>query len=449
MRYTSVQKNLQRLVERRGHQGSRVFRGVQVAHHYNSFGWPDKERAFSKQGTRILFIGDSFLQVRSTQNVAQRVETNLRLHDEDVEIINLSEDATSPRDYRYRLFEFAFDYEPDHIMVFLYGANDLSRTYKHRPYAPKPFYITPTAVRILRSTGRYPEDVLQTLDELERQHQQFPRKEDLLAALDEYGLSIGDRAFVYFVTFAYSAAPSEGFPLERVAPHTLTRLTKLWETVFPNTATARRQSGWRNRYEAFQRLTTFPREKQLRLIAEQAAQKNKQSDPQLFLDKLQEIDSVWLDELLAGPDMTIFLWPAIKKFVLDQPEFKDPQPEAVEALIEQHLKLFGEFVEQSERHGIGISFVLIPEASQVDEGFYRFWLPVFDFRQWKAVAHANTSALAQQLPSLAPTLYLMEHKEQLSDSYWRFDGHWNERGNAVVADIVTDYLLRNLEKIER
>ena len=139
--------------------------------------------------------------------------------------------------------------------------------------------------------------------------------------------------------------------------------------------------------------------------------------------------------------MTYFLWPAITKFDLDKPaRYWGSRGDKVEETVDEYMKLFLNMQDEARSRSIKLTFVLIPEASMVDEQFYQFWLPLFEFREYQKAHHEVFTALAEILPDFAPVINLLDFPNRFSDAYWHFDGHFNETGNAAAAEIVTDYL---------
>jgi hypothetical protein len=93
----------------------------------NSWGMRDRERSLAKPaGTyRALFIGDSFVESRFTPltlpaAVMQRLDPSERR----IEGVNLGVSATDPRSYYFRIRDVALDLQPDALLVFIYAGND-------------------------------------------------------------------------------------------------------------------------------------------------------------------------------------------------------------------------------------------------------------------------------------------------------------------------------------
>lgn len=127
-RPTHAQELLIEQLRRRHEEITTPYHGsLFMAGRANELGWMDREHDFAKKTRRVVFIGDSMLEVRSRRRLASRVED--LFHDSrPLEVVNLSMTGSDPKDYRFRLNEYAFDYHPEHIFVFLYGPNDFELT---------------------------------------------------------------------------------------------------------------------------------------------------------------------------------------------------------------------------------------------------------------------------------------------------------------------------------
>jgi hypothetical protein len=92
----------------------------------NSWGMRDRERTVAKlPGTfRAVFVGDSFVESRFTpSSVPAAVEQRLASEDR-IETVNLAVGATDPRSYYYRIRDVALDLKPDVVLLFIYAGND-------------------------------------------------------------------------------------------------------------------------------------------------------------------------------------------------------------------------------------------------------------------------------------------------------------------------------------
>jgi hypothetical protein len=85
--------------------------------------------------------------------------------------------------------------------------------------------------------------------------------------------------------------------------------------------------------------------------------------------------------------------------------------------------------------------VLIPEASMVDDGFRRFWSGMPQFWDQVRGTHWVQEALARELKGRIDIVDLAEHRNLLQDAYWPLDGHFNEKGQAAVAELLAQRFL--------
>ncbi|MBF0556165.1 MAG: SGNH/GDSL hydrolase family protein, partial [Nitrospirae bacterium] len=418
------------------------FRGAVHRETFNSLGWPDKEHLPEEVGKRrIVFIGDSFLQVRSTHNAAWLVEERLKPVNKDIEIINLSQDDTDPVDYRFRFHEFAFDYNPEHIVIFICLANDLDIDYKYTPYKHAPFYVSDHA--ILYMAGRTDRKILRELIRLKNDNVLFSSKGELLNALKPFNMPINELNFIYLAVAAHSnKSHGRPFPLESRFPKLLAALCQLWQDrFFIGAAPSLKAKGAAK--EDYRRYTagySLPKERRLRYMAEIVAKNNK-ANPEDIVNKLTHLGGGFLEEFLQEPDMTYLSFPAIEKYVYNVPaRFEQPSAQAVTQAIDNYILLFKELQAEAGRRNAGLTFVLIPEASSLDEEHYHFWLPMIDFREKLSTIHALANELSARLPAVAHTIDLNNYKNEFNMGYWHFDGHWNDKGNAATAAIVSSYL---------
>jgi hypothetical protein len=93
----------------------------------NSWGMRDTERTIDKPAGafRAVFVGDSFVESRFTPlSLAAAVKQHLPATDSRVEAIGLGVPGTDPRSYYYRIRDVALKISPDAILLFFYAGND-------------------------------------------------------------------------------------------------------------------------------------------------------------------------------------------------------------------------------------------------------------------------------------------------------------------------------------
>lgn len=438
--YSKAQITLQRLMGRRVTIKDTRFRGEVHRETFNSLGWPDKERMPDAPGKRqIVFIGDSFLQVRSVHNAAWLVEERLRHDNNDIEVINLSQDDTDPVDYRFRFYEFAFEYNPAHIVIFLCLANDLDINYRYTPYKHEPFYVSDQAILYLAS--RVKRSVLHELIRLKNSNMLFKDKGGLIGALRAFKLPVNELKFIYLAVTAHSSnSHGRPFPLEERFPKISAALCQLWQNSFKLAAPSLQiRAAAKEEYQKYAATYSLPKQQRLTAVAKLIA---KQNNPELIVTKLSLLDGGFLGEFVEEPDMTYISFPAIEKFVYNVPaNFETPSKQAVTEAIDNYILLFSELMAEAARRNVPLTFVLIPEASLIDEDYYHFWLPMLDFREKLGPIHALGTELSVRLPAVAHTIDLNNFKKDFNSGYWHFDGHWNHKGNDAAAAIVSSYLI--------
>ncbi len=451
-KYSPFQLKLQRLLKRRLTERLSKRRGVFMYERYNSLGWPDKERSFEKKGKRIVCIGDSFLEVRSSKNLPERLELMLQSTKEHIEVLNLSLAETSPEDYRFRFYEFALDYQPDHVLLFIYGGNDAMPYYTYTPYEHNPFSVSVQAVMFLSAIKAIPKKVILQLSGLMKNQTRFKNRQDFFKHLGQVNISRSDMQFVYLVVNAYSVPLMEKpFPFSTIAPNTLTRLALLWHQNFTINAGLKKTNEdsdkepemptWKDLQSKFNKVFALAKEKRLESISKLAAEYNRMTDYSLFLEKLENQDPRFLEELISEPDVTYLLWAALSKSVLNKPEYPVPSKAVIDRATYNYMLYFQEMKNEADRLGVQFSVVLIPEASLGDDDFYRFWLPLIDFRKYFSIRNAVFSKLAVNLKTVSPVINLLDDpQDRLFEGYWHFDGHWNEKGNKNVAETLYAYL---------
>jgi hypothetical protein len=92
----------------------------------NSWGIRDQERTIARlPGTsRAIFVGDSFVESWFTPlSLSAAVEKRLP-EQPRIEAVNLGVGGTDPRSYYYRIRDVALDLHPDAVLLFIYAGND-------------------------------------------------------------------------------------------------------------------------------------------------------------------------------------------------------------------------------------------------------------------------------------------------------------------------------------
>jgi hypothetical protein len=99
-----------------------------IAEPYNSWGMRDSEHTLAKPagaGARTLFVGDSFVESTFTPlSLPAAVERRVAAVGSKIEAINLGIPGTDPRSYYYRIRDVGLKLSPDAILLFVYAGND-------------------------------------------------------------------------------------------------------------------------------------------------------------------------------------------------------------------------------------------------------------------------------------------------------------------------------------
>lgn len=108
---------------------------------FNSAGFLDRERHFKKPDNcvRVLFIGDSFLEIWGSSIVPVCEELVSSQVNKNIEFINMGESNTDPVDYYWTLKKAGIRLAPDLIIIFVTETNDFSADLKFRSI----IYIAP------------------------------------------------------------------------------------------------------------------------------------------------------------------------------------------------------------------------------------------------------------------------------------------------------------------
>lgn len=114
-----------------------------------------------------------------------------------------------------------------------------------------------------------------------------------------------------------------------------------------------------------------------------------------------------------------------------------------ERLGVEYAKLVMEMHDAARRQSVRFTVVLIPEASMADGAFRRFWSGMPEFWEQLRGNHWVQQALARELKGRVAVVDLAEFPETLQDAYWPLDGHFNEKGQAAVAELLVQHLTRD------
>ncbi|MBX3166510.1 MAG: hypothetical protein KF760_03820 [Candidatus Eremiobacteraeota bacterium] len=407
----------------------------------NELGWMDRNHEFAKKPRRIVFIGDSMLEVRSRRRLALRVEDRFR-KSRPVEVINLSMTGSDPKDYRFRLNEYALDYHPDHIFIFLYGPNDFELTPPYEAYRPRAIRVTPGTIEAVRQLGLPPE-VLRRLEAL--QGIVYPDRPGFLQAVGGR-LTQTQSQLLYTAAVAYSDAETRTF-----LHSTWTRLKSLGVKAVELASLGLKALGrpvpnfpdpqWWSRPEFKEQEKTvykLPRQQRLRALAELYArnmhypagpvyQLLRKQTPEMQAWLVEEQDMLWFLavplnrlsglELTPGPEDD-----GLRRFNADR--------------VEMYGRLLREMSETAEKHGSRLTYVFIPTPGLADRDFIHFWKgkpPT----EWSAQSYSRVLSKVSGRVSL---IDLGREPDRFRGGYWPLDGHWTDRANDIAADILAEFI---------
>jgi len=422
---TNAQKLLIEQLRRRNEELTTPYHGsLLVPGRANDLGWRDRDHAFAKKGKRILFIGDSMLEVRSRQRLASRIEARL-----PVEVVNLSIEGSDPLDYRFRLHEYAFDYQPDHIFVFLYGPNDFALTPPFEPYRPPPVRVTGQTLASAPSTG-LPPATLKRLRQLIG-HTYLDRK-SLLEAVGGQ-LSRKQQHLLYTLAVAYSDAETRR-PLQSTRSRFVNLATRLVECGTTTDGPFFPDPQWWSS-PAFEQkqaqIYRLPQPARLPALAQLYAES--MGVPPEQVEQFLRSQTPQLQTWLTGePDKLWFLAIPLNRLSPTLSPPNPPQP----IQLEVYERLLTEMTQTAQTHGCKLTYVFIPTPGEADPDFNAFWA---NSPPTEASAPAYRAVL-KQIQGRLSVIDLATPPNQFRGGYWPLDGHWTDHGNEVAADILVDFL---------
>jgi hypothetical protein len=98
-----------------------------LADPYNSWGMRDSEHTVAKPAgaVRAVFVGDSFVESPFTPlSVPASVERLMSAEGSKIETVDLGVSGTDPRSYYFRIRDVVLKLSPDAILLFIYAGND-------------------------------------------------------------------------------------------------------------------------------------------------------------------------------------------------------------------------------------------------------------------------------------------------------------------------------------
>jgi len=455
-RYPEFQVALQDQLLRRSTKASRMFRGVELNQNANNLGFIDRDHANDSVQKRVVFIGDSFLESMSSEPLSLRAEKLVKKAGCNVDIVNLSKVDTQPDpDYRHRLHELAFDYNPDQIYVFIYVGNDLHRRYRYTDYSHQLYRVRERAVAYLRR-AEMDDRVLTKLERLRDSRAIFSTKADLLQHFEDLGLATSQNNLIYLACLAYTQSAGSSL-FVRLWPRAIDRsgiallaLSDGWKKVRRRFLSSKHKGSaipWPQLSDRYKAIYDLPRGKRKEAIARFVAHEYfRVNEAGPYLVALDSLNSQFINTLIDESAPPGLLFKGLSSMVAGTTLGKPVKMSQVHRDADAYVRLFKEFQFVAATHGAELTVVLIPVAAHGDEAFYEFWKPLLDVRGYYQSRKASYMAVLERLAGVVRTIDLMAFSEEFRDGYWKFDGHWNEKGNDAAAHIVADSIIGAFER---
>jgi SGNH hydrolase-like domain, acetyltransferase AlgX len=345
----------------------------------NSWGMRDRERTVAKlPGTfRTVFVGDSFVESRFTPlSVPAAVEQRLTTKD-GIEAVNLAVAATDPRSYYYRIRDVALNIEPDAVLLFIYAGNDFVAANQGYSIWPRLVDESPGGSLVGSIMPRTNWLLVNRLD---------------LAA---------------FFKSRTKAPPND----EEMLYAAVTAL----------------QDERLKRVVAYAKNYHFPELPEGQIAEVLSRGDDRFLNIALPHDGEQEYLLDWMFDTLMSWETSNFDVAANRQ---DAARLADNgEVEATASWIEATDRLL-------RSHGIPLLVFLAPVGS-VDPDYADFWKPWPRAYSWNYICDERDTRLASSLAkSGIRYVDLRENLANIPGTYRKLDGHWSQKGEAIVADRV-------------
>jgi hypothetical protein len=344
----------------------------------NSWGMRDSERTIEKPpgAWRAIFVGDSFVDSRFTPlslpaAVQQRTEPSHK-----IEAVNFGVAATDPRSYYYRIRDVAVELQPDAVLLFIYAGNDFMAPNSGYSILPSWVDESPGGALLGLIMPRTNWLVVNRLDLaafFQSRIKAPPRDDEMLyAAIISPPEERQKRIISYVKTYVYPDLPEEK----------IAEILSRGDNRFFNIA--------------------LPQ---------------KEGEQEYLLD--------WM----FG---TLMSWEARDFDVARSRE--DAKRKADNKSVEATFSWIEATDRVLRKRGVPLSVFLVPMGS-VDPEYVEFWKPWPRAYSWNYVCDEWHAQLAAALGKagirhvdLRPTL------DGIPGTYRKMDGHWTQKGEALVAD---------------
>jgi hypothetical protein len=344
----------------------------------NSWGMRDSERTIEKppEAWRAIFVGDSFVDSRFTPlslpaAVQQRTQPSHK-----IEAVNFGVGATDPRSYYYRIRDVAVELQPNAVLLFIYAGNDFMQPGKGYSIWPSLVDESPGGAllgMVMPRTNWLVVNRLNLAAFFQSRSKAPPRDDEMLyAAIISPPEERRSRIISYVKTYVYPDLP-EGQIKEILSRGD----NRFFDIALPQ----------------------------------------KEGEQEYLLD--------WM----FG---TLLSWEARDFEVATSRE--DAKRKADKRSVEATFS----WIEATERalrkRGVPLSVFLVPMGS-VDPDYVEFWKPwprVYSWNyicdEWHSQLDAALGKAGIRHVDLRPTL------EGIPGTYRKMDGHWTQKGEALVAD---------------
>lgn len=346
----------------------------------NSWGMRDSERTIDKPpGTwRAIFVGDSFVDSRFTPLSLPAAVQQRMPPSQKVEAINFGVPATDPRSYYFRIRDVAVELQPDAVLLFIYAGNDFMLPDKGYSIWPRWVDESPGGALLGMVMPRTNWLVVNRLDLaafFQSRIKAPPRDDEMLyAAIISPPEERQKRVISYVKTYVYPDMPEE-----QIAEILTRGDNRFFNIALPQ----------------------------------------KEGEQEYLLD--------WM----FG---TLMSWEA-RDF-----EVATSREDAARKAGKGYAEATFSWIEATERvlrkRGVPLSVFLVPTGS-VDPDYAEFWKPWPRLYSWNYICDEWQTQLAAALRKasirhvdLRPTL------EGIPGTYRKMDGHWTQKGEALVADRV-------------
>jgi hypothetical protein len=347
----------------------------------NSWATRDQERTVAKPaGTkRFVFVGDSFVESRFTPlSVPAAVQQRLGNTGGLTEAVNLAVGGTDPRSYYFRIRDVAMELQPDAVLLFIYAGNDFMSPGQGYTIWPKLVDESPGGSLVGSIMPRTNWLIVNRFD-----LSAFFRSVSKAPANDEAML------------FAAVTAPPE----ERM-----------------------------KRIVAYAKTYRFPDLPEARIAEVLSRGDYRFASIALPQDGEQEYLLDWMFD-------TLMSWETTDYDVAKSPE--DAARLAGGGQVEATLSWIEATEQVLHRRGVPLLVFLAPVGS-VDPDYADFWSPWPRAYSWNYLCDEWTSRLAAALGKDGiRTVDPRENLRGVRGTYRKLDGHWSQKGEAIVADRVT------------